>query len=95
IAKGQANVGTIHFAPNSQYDYDWGNMTPVRSFCDDWYQFPNMTGVVRTVDATEWGGGDIRAHHEWWLKHLPKATGTTDGVANNWWKYIIDPNNVV
>jgi hypothetical protein len=95
IAEGQANVGTIHFAPNSQHDYDWGNMTSVRSFCDDWYQFPNMTGVVRTVDATEWGGGDIRAHHKWWLKHLPKATGTTDGVANNWWKYIIDPNNVV
>jgi len=94
IAPGQANVGRIHFAPNSVRDYDWANMTPVRSFCDDWYQFPNMTGMVRTVNASEWGRGDIREHHKWWLKHLPKAQGTTDGIANNWWKYIINPNNV-
>lgn len=94
VAPGQAHVGTIHYAPNSLMDYDWGNMTPVRSFCDDWYRFPHMTGTVRMVDATEWGNGDIRAHHKWWLRHLPRAAGTTDGIANNWWRYIVDPNNV-
>jgi hypothetical protein len=89
-----ANVGTMHYAPNSQADYDWGNPTPVRSFCDDWYQFPDMTGMVRKVDTEEWGGGDMRLHHKWWFRHLPHAAGATNGVSNNWWRYIIDPNNV-
>jgi hypothetical protein len=96
IAPGQANVGTVHFAPNSFADYDWGNMTPVSSCADDWYQFPNLPNPpnYHTMDARDWGSGDIREHHKWWLRHLPKVAGVTDGVANNWWKYLIDPNNV-
>ena len=35
----------------------------------------------------------MRAHHRWWLRHLPRAEGTTDGIANNWWKYVIDVND--
>ena len=94
IAPGGAHMGTVHFAPNSVRDYDWGNTTPVPSYCDDWDSFPNFPGDVRIVDAREWGDGDIRLHHKWWLRHLPKVAGTTDGIANFWWKYVIDPNNV-
>lgn len=94
IAPGQANIGTIHYAPNSTRDYEWGNMKPVTCYCDDWNKFPNFTETARVVDSQEWGGGDIRLHHTWWLKHLPKVAGTTDGIANNWWKYVVDPNNV-
>ena len=53
-----------------------------------------MTGTVRKVDATEWGGGDIRLHHKWWFGHLPHAPGETNGISNNWWKYIVDVNSV-
>jgi len=95
VAPGQAEVGMMHFAPNSVQDYDWGNTTVVTSRCDDWLNFPNLTGQARQVTCADWGNGDIRAHHKWWFKRVPKVAGATDGIANNWWCYIIDPNHVV
>ena len=94
VAPGQAGVGNIHYAPNSLTDYDWGNLRFVNSNCYDWYNFPHFKGDVRSVNATEWGNGNLHDHHEWWLKHLPKVAGRTSGVANNWWQYIIDANLV-
>jgi len=89
IAPGQAQVGNVHFAPNSVRDYDWGNRRTVLSGCDDWLNFPDLRGITRPVNCAEWGNGDIRRHHTWWLSHLPKAPGRIQGIANNWWKYII------
>jgi hypothetical protein len=95
IAPGKAGLGTIHFAPNSDRDYDWNNPRAVPSNCYDWYNFPKLKNDIRQVNATEWGGGDIRAHHKWWLSHLPKTAGRTDGVVNNWWQYMMDPNLII
>jgi hypothetical protein len=94
VAPGQANCGNVHFAPNSQTDYDWGNPRLVPSNCDDWLNFPNFQGVVRQVNGSEWGDGDMRAHHKWWLRHLPRVPGQTQGIANNWWWYAVEPNAV-
>ena len=94
IAPGKSGVGTIHYAPNSDRDYDWNNPQLVPSNCYGWYTFPNFANDIRQVNASEWGNGDIRAHHKWWLKHLPKTAGRTNGVANNWWQYIMDANLV-
>jgi hypothetical protein len=94
VAPGRANCGWMHYAPNSLADYDWGNPTRVRSNCDDWLNFPNFQGVWREVDCRDWGNGDMRAHHKWWFHHLPKAPGETLGIANNWWRYAVDPNAV-
>ncbi|MGQ9598266.1 MAG: hypothetical protein ACUVWZ_02505 [Anaerolineae bacterium] len=94
IAPGRANCGWMHYAPNSLTDYDWGNRNRVLSNCDDWLNFPNFQGIVREVDCSEWGGGDMRAHHKWWLRHLPRAPGYTQGIANHWWWIGIDPNAV-
>ena len=94
IAPGQANCGWMHYAPNSLIDYDWGNQTRVPSNCDDWLNFPNFQGITREVNRSEWGDGDMRAHHLWWFKHLPRAAGETYGIANNWWWYGLDPNAV-
>lgn len=91
---GGAQVGTIHFPPNGEKDYDYGNTRMVASACDDWYNFPNFTGAMRQVNNTEWGG-EIRVYTNWWLKHLPKVGGQTNGIANNWWQYILDPNRVI
>ncbi len=91
---GQAHCGNVHFAPNSERDYDWGNPRPVISYCDDWLTFPDMPGRPRWVDCREWGSGDMRLHHLWWLSHLPRVGGETFGVSNNWWSYVIDPNRV-
>jgi hypothetical protein len=49
---------------------------------------------VKQVNCAEWGGGEIHAHHKWWLKHLPKVGGHTNGIANNWWQYVLDLNRV-
>lgn len=92
---GKAAVGSIHFAPNSEKDYDWNNPSSVLSECDDWlYNFPNFKGVTRIVSSNEWGHGDTRKHHVWWLKHLPKTAGRKNGIHNNWWQYIMNPNHM-
>jgi hypothetical protein len=95
IAPNQAACGNIHFAPNSQADYDWNNSTPVKSECFDWLlNFPNFKGDVRIVNASLWGNGEIRAHHKWWFSHFPHVAGRQNGVHNNWWQYIIAPEKV-
>jgi hypothetical protein len=95
VAPGKAAVGNIHFAPNSERDYDWNNSSTVKSECYDWLlNFPDFKGDIRNVTASEWGRGDIRAHHQWWLKHIPHVAGRQNGIHNNWWQYIIDPQKV-
>ena len=92
---GQAALGNVHFAPNSVRDYDWNNPSTVLSECDDWlYNFPDFKGVTRQVTSAEWGSGDIRKHHVWWMKHFPKTLGRRNGVHNKWLQYIANPNNV-
>lgn len=88
VAPGRAGCGTVHCAPNSQRDYDWGNPRPVWSTCDDWPAYPRR-GSPRLVDCREWGSGDIRAHHRWWLAHLPRGEGESQGLRNNWWSYVV------
>ena len=90
---GEAACGNVHFAPNSAKDYEWGNKTFVASSCDDWLNYPRLTGARRLVNADDWGGGGIRAHHKWWLHHLPKAPGRgPDGKLANWFAYVSDFN---
>lgn len=91
---GRAEVGTVHFAPNSQRDYDWGNREPVLSACDNWYNFPDLSGSPRFVACDEWGNGSVLGHHQWWFSHFPHVDGEADGVSFNWWEYVIDPNQV-
>lgn len=94
IAPGRAEVGTIHYAPNSAADYDWGNRRKVTSHSRAWYDFPDLSAPPRMENCTEWGDGDIRAHHLWWFRHVPHVSGQTSGISNNWWEYIVDPNLV-
>ena len=94
IAPGRAACGNVHFAPNSTRDYDWGNPRAVMSECDDWLSFPDVTGERRRVTCRDWGNGDMRLHHLWWFERIPHVGGETDGVRNNWWQYIADPNTV-
>jgi len=89
---GQAECGNVHFAPNSQSDYDWGNPAPVLSRCRNWLSFPDLSAAPDWVDCSEWGSGDIRLHHLWWLKHLPHIAGAADSIAYNWWQYIVAPD---
>lgn len=91
---GQAEVGWMHYAPNSERDYDWGNKRKVPSRWRTWQNFPNLEGEPELVDCNDWGDGDIRLHHKWWFDLLPKIQGSKNGIAYNWWQYIVDPNTV-
>ncbi|MBN2001853.1 MAG: hypothetical protein JXA21_00745 [Anaerolineae bacterium] len=92
VAPGMAACGNVHFAPNSAQDYDWGNPRVVSSDCEDWLNYPDLTGQRQPVTCVEWGNGDVRSHHRWWLSHLPHAEGRSKGKLNNWWAYIVDFN---
>lgn len=91
VAPGKAACGNVHFAPNSTKDYEWGARKAVWSNADDWLAYPRLTGKGRMMTSADWGGGDIRLHHKWWLSRLPKARGKgPDGKLANWWKYVVD-----
>jgi hypothetical protein len=94
IAPGQAGMGVVHYPPNGVRDYDLGNPNLVRSECYDWLHFPNFQDDVRMISCSEWGGGDERSFQRWWLRHLPKVAGRQNGIHNNWWQYIANPDNV-
>lgn len=84
-----AACGNVHFAPNSESDYDWGNPRYVWSTCQDWLDnFPNLTGAKVWVNCSEWGNGDIRLHHDWWFAHMPHVAGSLNSRLNNWWEYM-------
>lgn len=93
IAPGNAECGNVHYAPNSDRDYDWGNQRPVVTFADDWLSFPDFPRVAKMQNATSWGNGDIRGHHRWWFNRFPKIAGRMNGVRMNWWSYICDVTN--
>ena len=91
---GQAEVGIVHYAPNSLKDYDWGNKTKVPTRAHTWQNFPNLAGTPRMANCADWGNGDTRLHHMWWFQYFPHITGGKDGIAYNWFKYCTDPNTV-
>jgi hypothetical protein len=87
----RAEVGVVHFAPNSVKDYDLRSAKVVRSACDDWLAFPTLAGQFKDVSCSEWGcHADL--HIKWWHKHVPHVPGFTSGVSNNWWEYMVDPD---
>lgn len=88
---GQGGCGTAHLAVNSGTDdlrnYDRTSKRSVLSACDDFYNYPNLTGKTTQISCEVWGC-DTLSYFKWWLKHLPKKPGTYDGTLNNWWVYV-------
>lgn len=94
-SNGIAAVGTCHYPPNAEHDYDYANPRKVSSSADDWLSYPNLTGAEKEVSCETWGGPDYQRNYlKWWFTRLPKATGiNTDGRLNNWWEYIFNFND--
>lgn len=89
ITSGGAGCGWMHYAPNSQSDYEGNNQTVVSSNCEDWLNYPNLTGAVESFNCSRWNC-DYYQFEKWWLSHLPRYEGKTDGKWNNWWRYVLD-----
>jgi len=91
---GLAHVGNCHFPPNGAGDYDYSNHTAVISYADNWKRYPILLDQTREIDCSEWGCTQL-GYMRWWFNHLPRYTGVTDGVLNNWWHYFIDYEGAV
>jgi hypothetical protein len=52
--------------------------------------WPDLTGVKKAVNADTWGKPHHLNFQRWWLGHLPRNAGITDGFYNNWWRYVAD-----
>jgi len=91
---GVAAVGTCHWPPNAEHDYDYGNPRVVQSSADDWLNYPHLSGTTKPVSCATWGGPDYQRNYmKWWFFHLPHAAGVNaDGRLNNWWEYVFNFN---
>jgi len=85
-----AQAGNVHGGPNAKSGYDYGQTNVVLSGADDWLNYPNLTGLKKPVNCETWGKPYHLNFQRWWLAHLPKNPGITDGFYNNWWRYIVD-----
>lgn len=93
-------VGNVHFSPNSEYDYDWSNNTPVYSYYEEFANgYPNIDGTpsIFTAESAYLGTEEdpCRSHHVWWFGLMPHYKGRDeDGYSNNWWDYLLDTKYV-
>ena len=92
VTPGMAGLGNVHFPPNAVQDYDYSNPGAVQCNADDWYHYPYLTGErFRAMSSSEWSSNS-RLYFLWWYRHMPHLAGDCDGIAHNWWRYIVDPN---
>ncbi len=91
-SNGVSAVGSCHYPPNGEKDYDYANPRTVVSSAPDWLSYPNLTGKTMPVNRETWGGPDYHLNYmRWWFRHLPRAKGVNeDGRLNNWWRYVFD-----
>ena len=87
---GRGGCGTAHLAVNAApgAEYDRENPTTVPSSCPDFLNYPDLTGTFVDINCSAWGCTTV-GYLEWWLHHIPRTTGRTDGKLNNWWAYIV------
>ncbi len=83
--------GWMHTTPTSSTNgsYDYTNTRFVNTTCNDWLNYPNLTGNTETLNCSAWGCTNY-GFKIWWFSRFPKADGKTNNVWNNWWKYIIN-----
>jgi hypothetical protein len=99
--EGYSQVGLVHFPPNGERDYDYSNTTPIKTYADEWMNYPQMDfspEKARVVDNSEWAheGGDQWGFMMWYFSHLPHFKGLDNhGKLNNWWHYIMDWNGAL
>lgn len=94
---GFSGCGSAHYSPNAVEEYQYDNLTIEDSFCDDFFNYPNLgtpQTMLRQTSCERWNCDELD-YYRFWLRHLPAATGTgSDGKFNDWWRYVVDPNAV-
>ena len=99
-----AHVGNTHFPPNGRSDYDYGNTALVTSYAQNWFRYPYLFQQTAQVNVSTWlyapsdylaEGQDQLGYLNWMYNHVPRYTGVSDGVLNNWWPYFLDYETAV
>lgn len=91
VNRNATHCGNVHFPPNANKDYMYDRNLPVVSDCEDWRNYPNLTGQKKTVNNTTWCGADKdcqRGFLKWWYGNMPRKPGSYNGYYLNWWHYI-------
>lgn len=107
-----AACGNIHgslnapyYDPGNYWGYDFSNPNYEHNTCDDWENYPHLTGATTYNNCSKWGGARCshpdgwevadRGWHLYWLGRIPNfvgvnATPPNGTVLNNWWWYVMD-----
>lgn len=90
-----SGCGSIHYPPNGIVDYDYGNSSATSSICDDFANYPNLgnpTLTAKPVSCSSWSCTHY-GYMMYWFGHLPHFPGCgPDQVANDWWRYYVNPD---
>lgn len=93
-----SGCGSAHWTPNSQQDYDYSNTRSISTFCDDFFNYPNLknppSSALKTITCSAWGCDEL-AYYRYFFQHLPKTSGNgPDTKFNDWWRYLVKPNDI-
>lgn len=89
-----SGCGSVHFAPNSTSDYDWGNKSYVPSYCHQYLTTINPDiSKTKSINCDAWGCTGL-GYFKYWYEHIPSFSETSNGKYHDWWRYIADPNTV-
>lgn len=99
-----AGCGNIHgslntpvYDPSNPTGYDWSNANIEPSTCENFLNYPNLTGQTSNISCTTWGGCSANGYLKgrmYWISRIPKYVGNAfGGIWNNWWRYILDYEN--
>lgn len=97
---GYSHIGNVHFPPNGTGDYDYDNRTNVKTYADEWINYPDVPCKnARQVTSKEWDYGQY-GYMKWYFSHVPHFKGINtldedDLHLNNWWYYVVAYNKAV
>ncbi len=86
---GQGHVGNTHFPVNATADYQYNNGSTVTSFEGNWRYYPFLQNITTSVSCNTWSCTDD-GYYQFMFGHVPRFTGVSDGLLNNWWLYFAD-----
>jgi hypothetical protein len=86
---GQGEIGDTHFPVNGLVDYDYSNTDVVNSNEATWQYYPFLMDLTNSVSCNNWSCTDD-GYYQFMFGHVPRFTGLTDGLLNNWWYYFAD-----
>jgi hypothetical protein len=94
---GAYGCGNIHYTANSTTEYNYASSNSVKTYCETFLNYPNVSSSTAnqvSINSAAWGSNQL-GYFTYWFKHIPNKSGCgPDKKSNDWWKFIIDPNNV-